>query len=60
MGDTHRDLVTRLCAERNITSERVKASMLSVDRQFYTSRCPYVDSPQVTFDIVITVHTILF
>jgi len=45
-GSSNAELISRLCAEKVITSERVKQTMLEVDRQFYTSRSPYVDSPQ--------------
>ncbi|XP_075248576.1 protein-L-isoaspartate(D-aspartate) O-methyltransferase-like [Convolutriloba macropyga] len=45
-GSSNKELVSRLCAEKVITSDRVKQTMLEVDRQYYTSRSPYVDSPQ--------------
>ncbi|XP_063716898.1 protein-L-isoaspartate(D-aspartate) O-methyltransferase-like [Symsagittifera roscoffensis] len=45
-GNSNVELISRLCAEKVITNDRVQKTMLEVDRQFYATRCPYVDSPQ--------------
>lgn len=45
-GRTNAELITNLYKSNLITSDRVRASMTSVDRAHYAPSAPYEDSPQ--------------
>lgn len=45
-GRTHTDLINNLFTGGVIKSESVKNAMLGVDRRFFVSNNPYMDSPQ--------------